>query len=535
MKIDKTFTEDHQAKLTVELESQLLEESKQRAARKIAQRVKIPGFRPGKAPYKVVLRTVGEAAILDEAVELLVNEKYPTIISEAGIKPYGPGNLDNIQKLDPPTLEFTVPLQAEVTLGNYHSVRLPYELKPVTDEEVEQTIEDLRESMAYLEPVNRPAQEGDQVFIHLSAERKVVKEGQSLTLIRDREVPIAIDSADKENSKEWPFAGFSRNLIGLNPGDERVIEYTYPEDAFLESLRGTTVIFRLKVDDVKLRKLPDLNDEFAQSLGEFENLDALKKTVRQNLENKAKKEYDDEYNDKVLDIIIKDAQIKYPPQMLEDETNTLLRQLERRLAEQNLDMATYLKSRRMEEADLRKELIPAAETRMKRTLVLMEIARREKIQVSEDELKSETMRTLDSISRFYSPKEARKLATEPFIEDMVQSISTDLAIEHTLERLQQIAKGEYTPPAESAPSEAVKPKRSKRTPAKKASQPAPTAEPPAAEPADSAPATGEPVVEPSAKSTAQPAAEPSAERTSTTEKPKRARKTKSVEVNQGSA
>jgi trigger factor len=176
LKIDKQFTEDHQAKLTVELEPQNLEEAKHRAARKIAQKVKIPGFRPGKAPYPVVLRTVGEAAVLDEAMEILVNERYPKIIEESGIQPYGPGSLENIQKLDPPTLEFLVPLDAEVTLSDYHALRFPYELKPITEEEVDQTIEDLQDRMAVLEPVDRPAQEGDQVFIHLSSERKEVNQ-----------------------------------------------------------------------------------------------------------------------------------------------------------------------------------------------------------------------------------------------------------------------------------------------------------------------------------------------------------------------
>ncbi len=210
LKIEKQITEDHQARLTVELEPQNLEEAKHRAARKISQKVKIPGFRPGKAPYPVVLRTVGEASILDEAMDILVNEKYPKIIEESGIQPYGPGTLENIQKLDPPTLEFLVPLEAEVTLSDYHKIRFPYELKSVTDEEVDHTIEELQDRMAILEPVDRPAQEADQVFVHLSAERKEVKEGQSLTLIKDREVPVTIDPADQDNSKEWPFPGFSQ-------------------------------------------------------------------------------------------------------------------------------------------------------------------------------------------------------------------------------------------------------------------------------------------------------------------------------------
>lgn len=497
MKIEKQLTEDHQARLTVELEPQHLEEAKHRAARKIAQKVKIPGFRPGKAPYPVVLRTVGEAAVLDEAMEFLVNEQYPKIIEESGIKPYGPGNLENIKKLDPPTLEFIVPLEAEVTLGDYHQIRFPYELKTVTDEEVEHAIEDLRERMAVLEPVDRPAQENDRVFIHLSAERKEVKEGQSLTLIKDREDQVTINPEDKDTSSEWPYPGFSRNLLGLKAGDEKVIEYTYPEDARLESLKGTSAIFRIKVTDIKLRKLPDLNDDFAQSVGEFETFAALQKAVRENLEKQTKKEYDEEYGNKIVTEILKDVQIKYPAVMLENETNGLLRQLENRLAEQNLDMTAYLKTRRMEEADLRKELTPTAEERMKRSLVLFEVAKAENIQVDQNELQNETVRTLDSINRIYSPKEARKMVTEPFINNMVSSIAADLTITHTLERLQSIAKGEFTPTGEAATSEKPKPKKARKATGKKSTKvEAPTTIQPAeAEPVSSVVASEAPAVD----------------------------------------
>jgi len=517
LKIEKQFTEDHQARLTVELEPQNLEEAKHRAARKIAQKVKIPGFRPGKAPYPVVLRTVGEASVLDEAMDILVNEKYPKIIEESGIQPYGPGSLENIQKLDPPTLEFLVPLEAEVTLSDYHQIRFPYELKSVTDEDVDHTIEELQDRMAILEPVDRPAQEADEVYIHLSAERKEVKEGQSLTLIKDREVPVTIDPADKDNNKEWPFPGFSRNLLGLQAGDEKVIDYTYPEDAFLESLRGTSAIFRIKVSDIKLRKLPELNDEFAQSVGEYETLEALRKVVRENLEGQAKKEYNEGYDNQIVDVIVKDSTFKYPPQMLENETNALLRQLESRLSEQNLDMAAYLKTRRMEEADLRKELAPAAELRMKRSLVLFEIAKQEKIQVDQNELQNETVRTLDSINRIYSPKESRKMVTEPFINNMISSIAADLTVTHTLERLQSIAKGELPPSSEEASSAESKPKRTKKAAAKKR---------PKAESGTEAKA-----VEAAPTETPVSLEEPTAAAPETAAKPKRAKKAKTVETN----
>ncbi len=310
---------------------------------------------------------------------------------------------------------------------------------------------------------------------------------------------------------------FAETLLGLQTGDEKVIEYTYPEDAFLESLRGTSAIFRIKVSDIKLRKLPELNDEFAQSVGEYETLEALRKVVRENLEGQSKKEYDEKYDNQIVDAIVKDLSFKYPPQMLENETNALLRQLESRLAEQNLDMAAYLKTRRMEEADLRKELAPAAELRMTRSLVLFEIAKQENIKVDQNELQNETVRTLDSINRIYSPKESRKMVTEPFINNMISSIAADLTVTHTLERLQSIAKGELPPAGEAASSAEPKPKRTKKAAAKKQPEAESETETPSEE---AAPAEIPVSVE-----------EPTAAAPEIIAKPKRAKKIKPAETN----
>ncbi len=143
MKIDTQPLEDHQIKLTVEVEPKPFEESKQRAARKLARQAKIPGFRPGKAPYPVIVRHIGEPAIVEEAIEILVNDIYPEAIKEANIEAYGPGYLEQIVSIDPPTFEFIVPLRAEVVLGDYHSVRLPYDQTDIPPEQVDEVVKNL--------------------------------------------------------------------------------------------------------------------------------------------------------------------------------------------------------------------------------------------------------------------------------------------------------------------------------------------------------------------------------------------------------
>lgn len=157
MKIETIYTDDHQAKLTVEFDREPMEEYKRRAARELAKRTKIPGFRPGKAPYHMVERTVGPAAILDEAIDLLVNEQYPKILDEAKIQPYGPGNLTNMPQVDPPILEFTVPLEPTVKLGDYKAIRVAYDLKAVEEQEVDDTLAELQERNTTFDVVERGA------------------------------------------------------------------------------------------------------------------------------------------------------------------------------------------------------------------------------------------------------------------------------------------------------------------------------------------------------------------------------------------
>ncbi len=442
MNIEKVFTDDHQVKLTVTFDQSRLEESRQRAARKIAQKQRIPGFRPGKAPYQVIVRTVGDAALMQEAIDILLEEDYPKAIKEAGIKAYEPGSLEKISSTDPLTMEFTVPLEPEVTLGDYKTIRIPYELQPVTDEQVNEFIENLRDRSAALQPVDRPAQENDVVFLRLGADRKNVEEGQSLVLINDRSTTVTIKPEEGDHSNEWPFPGFSRRLVGAKPGEEATFEYTYGDESSLEYLRGATAVFRYKVEEVKERHLPELDDEFAKTMGEFETVDQMRTEVRAGLEDQARMDYNREYDNKIFDQLLPLSTIKYPPQLLERETDYFRHQLEHRLEDQGLDMATYLKSREMNEADLMAELKPSAESRLVRSLVLVKFAQEANVNIDENEVQAEAMKTLNEIHRVYSPKEAKKMVNQQFIQNMIGNISSDFLTRNSLRKLEQFARGE---------------------------------------------------------------------------------------------
>lgn len=443
MNIEQQTLENHQVKLTVQVEPSRLEEAKHRAARQISQQKKIPGFRPGKAPYPIILRTIGEEVILEEALDILVKDIYPKVIEESKIKPYGPGSLENMPKLDPPTFEFIVPLEPEVILGDYKKIRIPYKLKPITKKDINKVLEDLRERQVVLEPSDQPAKEGDQVYIKLSIKRVQPAEGEIPSLVNDRRMPVVISSTKVENKSEWPFPGFSQKLLGLPKEKEEVFLYTYPEDSNFKELRGKNTEVQVYVEEIKKRILPELTDEFAQTVGDqYENLTSLIDDIRKTLEKQAKEDYDNNYNDKILQEMLKETVIKYPPQMLDREIDLYLQQLENRLAQQKLDMDTYLKMLKIDAEALRTETKPLAEERLKRTLLLLEIAKAENIHVENSELESESMRTLDELGRMMPAEKARKTLTNEFVRGMIGNIGADLLVQHTWSYLQSIARGE---------------------------------------------------------------------------------------------
>lgn len=461
MKIETQIREDHQAKLTVEVEPARLDSMKQRAAAKIAKKVRVPGFRPGKAPYHVIVRQVGESAIMEEAVEMLVEEIYPEVIQQADIKPYASGQLENISNMDPVTLEFVVPLEPEVMLGEYQSIHKPYELQEITDEDVERVVRDLQDRQAVIEPVERPAQPGDLVTVRLSAVRRPKAEAeegevpaaegeeaaekpeQDLTLIRERSMPLVVYAADDpETAEEWPYPGFTSLLIGKSAGDEQSAVYTWPEDSDQEALRGSTADFKFTVEAVKARTLPEPDDEFAAGLdGNFDTMAELRKDIREMLETQSRQAYDQGYDEAILEEAINQTTYHYPPQMIEREIDTVIHDLEHRLEHQNMDMALYLKSRNIDEAALREEVKPVAEGRIKRALFLVEYGKANHIEVAPDELEKEAINTMSYLYNSLPEKEARRLSDRDVYTGVVSNVLAEMLSKRAMESFRNLASG----------------------------------------------------------------------------------------------
>jgi len=442
LKVNLQILDDHRAKLLVEADAAEFEKAKQVAARQLSKRVKIPGFRPGKAPYAMVVRFLGEEVIQEEALEILAKDLYPKALVESGVKPYGPGSLEDFHLGETPSLEFVVELRPEVELGDFRSIRLPYELEALPEEEVDEAIENLRFQHAIIEKVDRPAQEGDLVLARVSA-KYVGTDADSEAIPMPKEtLTFEIEKKEgEEDESEWPFPGFSRALIGHAAGETFNLRYAYPESAFYSVLKGKEVEFTVTVEEVKSRNLPELNDEFAQAVGDFATLEDLRASLRKYLEERTKDEYNYHYSDQVLNKIIEASVVKFPPALLEAEIDNLVEELEERLSQQNLDLDLYLKVENKDMETLRQELRPTAERRLKRGLVMKEIINALDIQVDEDELRQETAQTLEVYSQLLPEKEFRKLLKADTAYHLVGEIAMDMLIDRVRDRLCQIAQG----------------------------------------------------------------------------------------------
>ena len=456
MKIETQPLEENQVKIIAEFEPEILEKYKQRAARKISQTNKIPGFRPGKAPYVVILRMVGAEAIEHEAIDLMLDDEYQNVIKEAAINPAGPGNLEEIISTNPPKFAFSVPLAPETKLGDYHSIRRPYELPAITEDRVDQVVRNMRASYSTAEPVERPVQEGDLATLTISGVLTHPGEGEDAKIFPESTPQMIVGENDLEVDN-WPYVNFTRELIGMTANEEKEIVYTFPADDEEEKLKGKEVKFSIKVTSVKSLTLPEVTDEFAQTLGDYPTVADFRMSIRKTLEENEQREYDNQYLTSIVDEIRGISTILYPPQILAEEVDRVIHSLEDDLAQQKMDLSTYLKTINKEKEEfIETEAKPVARQRLERSLVMDEIAHAESLQLDMDALQKETSRTMASLQ---NDPEYRKMAKGRKADDLARGVTMESANRvmnrQVLERLKAIARGELEAKAEIVPAEPV--------------------------------------------------------------------------------
>jgi trigger factor len=451
LKIETFDREDHQKKIIAEFEAETLERFKHQAARKIASQSRIPGFRPGKAPYDMVRRIHGDKAILDEAISLLLDDVYPQVIKEAGIESYGPGQLDEVISMDPPKFAFIIPLTPEVVLGDYMSIRLDHTPPVVDESKVEEVIERLRRRTGTAVPVERPAEKGDLVAIKLTGHLLEPAEGEDPILVEENNFEMVAgvpeDHTDNQGN-EWPFKGFVNDLVGVSAGENKTVTHTFTDDGSDDDLSGRNAEFTFTVESIKEIHKVELNDEFAGTLGPYDSMETLRKDILKQLQDSESQTYNRNYVEELVGKLLDLASVKFPPVLLAEEAEHTLSHFEEDLARQKMDLETYLKTREMTREELiENEVKPAAEKKVKRQLVLEQFAVKENVQIQANEVQMVYDMALNQAKNDPSMRNTtQKLNTKELADRLARGTINEIFNQRLLNRLRDIATGKADQP-----------------------------------------------------------------------------------------
>lgn len=419
MKVSSERIENSQVVLQVEAEPEEVERSLEEAYRHLVKRADVPGFRRGKAPRAMLERYLGKEALLDEAVEHLVPQLYSRAIEEQGIDAIAQPEIE-ITQTDPVVFKATVPLRPTVELGNYREIRVDPEPVEVAEEEMEKAIEQIRYEHAPWQPAERPIQFGDLVTIDV----KGSSEDSSFLDSKDLQYQVIKDMP-------LPVPGFSEQLEGLQKGEEKEFTISFPADHEISQFAGKEYLFSVVVSEIKEKKLPEVDDEFAKSVGEgFEDLESLRQRIASALDAMAEEKERRRFEEKVIEAVVELSKVDFPPVSVEREIDRLIRETEASLEER-------IRSSGKSEEELREELRPLATRRATIYLVLRKVAEEEEIEVAEAEIEEE----MEAIAKSAGEKgeEIRKMLNSAVAR---QSLEEALRTKKTVKRLMEIASGE---------------------------------------------------------------------------------------------
>lgn len=371
-------------KLEVEVGPERVEKAVDRVYRRVVRDLRIPGFRPGRAPRKIVEMYVGKEALLQDAIEDLVPELYREAAKEAAIEPVAQAQIDIVDFGDGKPLKFhaEVDVKPDVTLGEYKGLSVEKRIRKVTDEDVDQVLERIRQNQAQLVTSEKDTLEDGEFgvidfdgFINDEPFQGGAARGQLIEMGGDGYIP-----------------GFAEQLVGMKIGEEREIEVTFPED-YREDLAGKQATFVVKLQEIKTRIVPELDDELAKDIGEFETLAELREDARKRLEETAANEAEVDLEADIIKKVTDAATVDIPEVMIDQEVEQMKQELEYNLLRSGLRMQDYMEMNDLTEEQLEADLRPGAGQRVKTDLVLEAIGRAENLEVTEEEV-DERMRAV---------------------------------------------------------------------------------------------------------------------------------------------
>ncbi len=411
----------------VQVESRETDFGFKQAYRKLSERVMVPGFRKGKVPPEIIKRRVGEAAILAEALEIMLPKFYLQAVNKLNLKPIDRPKVELVSAREGENLvfKFEVEVKPEVIVENYLGVEAEKLPDEVTEEEVEEQLNILRNRFATLKPAgSRPIKKGD--FVVMSFTGKI--NGQVLESATAQDFVV-------ELGKGYLMPGFEDKIYGAKPGDVLEFSLSFEENYFAKEVAGKTVDFQVVVKELKEKVLPEANDEFAKQVGAYKSLDELKAKLREQLGFFKKQQSESLFREAVLNQVVKRAQVDVPETLINRKIEEMVRLLEFRVRREGLTLDRYLEETGKTIEDLRKEYRSQAEYKAKTELVLEKIAEKEGIKVTEKDIDEE----IELFAR-RTGTTREKLKEEMIKNNEIPILEYDVLLKKTLNYLVENAK-----------------------------------------------------------------------------------------------
>ena len=373
--------EKNMAKLTIEVPAEELEKAMQNAYLRAKNRITIPGFRKGKAPRKMIEQMYGKGIFLEDAANALIPEQYSKALEECDLEIVSQPEIDVTQIEPGKAFIFTaeVAVKPEVTLGEYKGLEVPKSETEVTDEEIEAELKKEQEKNSRTITVeDRGAENGDIATIDFEG----FVDGTAFEGGKGTDYPLTLGSGSF-------IPGFEDQLVGAKAGDHVEVNVTFPEEYQSKDLAGKAAVFQCDVKKVETKELPELDDDFAQDVSEFDTLAEYKEDIKKNLAERKEKEARTAKENAAVDKAIENAQMEIPDAMIETQISQMLDDFSRRMQAQGLTMEQYMQFTGLTADKMREEMKPQALKRIQTRLVLEKIAETENIQPSEEEVNEE--------------------------------------------------------------------------------------------------------------------------------------------------
>ena len=382
MKVTAENIDNQQVVLTIEVPAEELDKASDKAFKRIAGKVNIPGFRKGKAPRRIGEQQVGKEAVLDEAFDIVAQKAFEDALDEQKIEPVSRPKIDVVTLEAGKDLVFkaTVTPKPELTLGDYKGLKIEKTVEEVTDEAIDKQLAQLQNHQSKMIDAPEGAAVADGDFITLDFKGFV--DGEAFKGGEGKDYPLQI------GSKSF-IPGFEDQLIGAKVGEERDVNVTFPEEYQAKELAGKAAVFNCTVHSIKHKELPALDDEFAKKASTFQTLDELKKDIREKLEKNAETKAENDRRAAAIQQATDNASVEIPAVMIDNRVTTMIQEMAMRLEQQGMKLEQYLQYAGTDVAKMREEYRETAEKNVKTDLMLEAVAKAENIQVEANDISAE--------------------------------------------------------------------------------------------------------------------------------------------------